>query len=180
VALKVILEVPVADGVPVISPVFASAVNPCGRPVAPKLVGLLEAVIWYRNATLTVACASKELVMTGGKGGSAWAAKVAGASGETVAVTWTGPGDVPSVRVICAAPLESVNDVTALSAAGPDETFQETNWASTGTPACPVTCTTNGFGSAEPCGGVLAITAQQDHPNRGIWRQFANQAIVRL
>ena len=46
VALMVAANVPLALGVPEISPVDALTPNPGGRPIAPKLVGLLLAVIW--------------------------------------------------------------------------------------------------------------------------------------
>jgi hypothetical protein len=45
VALILTLEVPVAEGVPVIAPVDVFTLSPEGSPVAPKLVGLLLAVI---------------------------------------------------------------------------------------------------------------------------------------
>lgn len=46
VAPIVTLEVPVAVGVPVIRPVVVLTDRPAGRPVALKLVGVLDAVIW--------------------------------------------------------------------------------------------------------------------------------------
>jgi hypothetical protein len=46
VALNVTGEVPAVVGVPEIKPVAVLTDNPAGRPVAPKLVGLLVAVIW--------------------------------------------------------------------------------------------------------------------------------------
>jgi hypothetical protein len=46
VALSVIVETPPAVGVPEIRPVVVFTVRPAGSPVAPKLVGLLLAVIW--------------------------------------------------------------------------------------------------------------------------------------
>jgi hypothetical protein len=46
VALKLMLEVPAADGVPEMSPVTVLIESPAGKPVALKLVGLLVAVIW--------------------------------------------------------------------------------------------------------------------------------------
>jgi hypothetical protein len=46
VALSVIVETPPLFGVPEISPVVVLTVRPAGRPVAPKLVGELLAVIW--------------------------------------------------------------------------------------------------------------------------------------
>ena len=45
VALKVTVEVPVAVGVPEITPVLLLTDSPAGNPVAPKLVGLFVAVI---------------------------------------------------------------------------------------------------------------------------------------
>jgi hypothetical protein len=45
VALSVIVETPPAVGVPEIKPVAVFTVRPAGRPVAPKLVGVLLAVI---------------------------------------------------------------------------------------------------------------------------------------
>lgn len=45
VALIVTLYVPAVVGVPEISPVLVFTVKPAGNPVAPKLVGLLVAVI---------------------------------------------------------------------------------------------------------------------------------------
>jgi hypothetical protein len=45
VALSVIVETPAAAGVPEIRPVAVFTVRPAGRPVAPKLVGELLAVI---------------------------------------------------------------------------------------------------------------------------------------
>ena len=44
-ALMVAFAVPAAVGVPEISPVLVLTLNPEGRPAAPKLVGLLLAVI---------------------------------------------------------------------------------------------------------------------------------------
>src|SRR5687768_10858120 len=46
VALIVALKVPLTVGVPEITPVVVLTERPGGRPVAPKLVGLLVAVIW--------------------------------------------------------------------------------------------------------------------------------------
>jgi hypothetical protein len=46
VALSVIVETPAAVGVPEIRPVVVFTVRPAGSPVAPKLVGVLLAVIW--------------------------------------------------------------------------------------------------------------------------------------
>jgi hypothetical protein len=45
VAFRVTVEIPVALGVPEITPVAVLTDNPAGNPVAPKLVGVLEAVI---------------------------------------------------------------------------------------------------------------------------------------
>ena len=45
VALSVTVEVPAVVGVPEINPVAVLTETPAGRPVAPKLVGELEAVI---------------------------------------------------------------------------------------------------------------------------------------
>ena len=44
VAVIVMLDVPVAVGVPVIAPAIVSMLSPAGSPRAPKLVGLLVAV----------------------------------------------------------------------------------------------------------------------------------------
>jgi hypothetical protein len=46
VALIVALVVPVAEGVPEITPLLVFTVRPAGKPDALKLVGLFEAVIW--------------------------------------------------------------------------------------------------------------------------------------
>ena len=45
-ALMVTAKVPLAEGVPEISPVDESKPRPVGRPPAPKLAGLLLATIW--------------------------------------------------------------------------------------------------------------------------------------
>jgi hypothetical protein len=45
-ALIVALVVPVDVGEPVIAPVLVFTLKPPGRPLAPKLAGLLLAVIW--------------------------------------------------------------------------------------------------------------------------------------
>ena len=45
-ALIVTLVVPVALGVPLITPVLVFTLSPPGNPVAPKLVGLLLPAIW--------------------------------------------------------------------------------------------------------------------------------------
>ena len=50
----VTLNVPETVGVPEIIPVVVFMVKPAGNPVAPKLVGLLVAVIWYEYGTPTV------------------------------------------------------------------------------------------------------------------------------
>lgn len=64
-AVKVTDDVPGVVGVPEISPVAVLIDNPVGKPVAPKTVGLLEAVIWYENELPTVPFAVLELVITG-------------------------------------------------------------------------------------------------------------------
>ena len=46
VALRDMVEVPVPVGVPEIKPLVVLTESPAGRPVAPKLVGVLVAVIW--------------------------------------------------------------------------------------------------------------------------------------
>ena len=45
VALRVTVEVPAEVGVPEINPLVVLADKPAGKPVAPKLVGLLVAVV---------------------------------------------------------------------------------------------------------------------------------------
>ena len=45
-ALIVTLVVPVALGVPLITPVLVLTLNPAGNPVAPNLVGLFVPAIW--------------------------------------------------------------------------------------------------------------------------------------
>ena len=45
VALRAIMNVPAAVGVPEMTPVVALSAKPVGKPVAPKLVGLFKAVI---------------------------------------------------------------------------------------------------------------------------------------
>ena len=45
IALRATENIPVTVGVPSISPVTVSTVNPAGRPIASKLVGELVAVI---------------------------------------------------------------------------------------------------------------------------------------
>src|SRR5690242_16633139 len=66
VALKIMVETPVAMGVPEIRPVAVFTPRPAGNPDAPKLVGKLAAVIWYENALPIVALAVPLLVITGG------------------------------------------------------------------------------------------------------------------
>src|SRR5437667_10157520 len=68
VALRVSVEVPAVVGVPEMSPVVALIVRPAGSPLAPKLVGLLVAVIWFGRATRSGTVAVPGLVMTGGDG----------------------------------------------------------------------------------------------------------------
>ena len=51
VAASVTVVVPMAVGVPEISPVGALAERPAGRPMTRKLVGEFVATIWYENAT---------------------------------------------------------------------------------------------------------------------------------
>jgi hypothetical protein len=63
------LELPEAAGVPEIRPFDVLTDNPEGRPVALKLVGLLEATIWYENAEPTLPEAESALVITGAGGG---------------------------------------------------------------------------------------------------------------
>jgi hypothetical protein len=46
VALRETVEVAAVVGVPEIRPVVVLIDSPAGNPVAPKLVGVLEAVIW--------------------------------------------------------------------------------------------------------------------------------------
>jgi hypothetical protein len=65
VALNVTVEVPAAVGVPEINPLVLLTDNPPGNPVAPKLVGVFVAVIWYENAVPTVPLAVVALVITG-------------------------------------------------------------------------------------------------------------------
>ncbi len=52
-------------GVPVIAPVLVFTFSPEGNPLAPKLVGLLVAVMVYENATPCLPLAVRELLMTG-------------------------------------------------------------------------------------------------------------------
>jgi hypothetical protein len=68
VALNETVEVPATVGVPVIAPVLVFTLNPTGKPVALKLVGLLLAVILYVNATPVAPLAVVGLVITGGGG----------------------------------------------------------------------------------------------------------------
>src|SRR2546422_3159438 len=65
VALRVTVEAPAVVGVPEMRPVVALSARPAGNPVAPKLVGLLVAVIGELNATPTWPVAVPALVMTG-------------------------------------------------------------------------------------------------------------------
>jgi hypothetical protein len=65
-ALRLTFDVPAAVGVPEITPVVALTVRPAGKPDAPKLVGELEAVIWYEKGVPTVPLALGLLVITGG------------------------------------------------------------------------------------------------------------------
>jgi len=65
VALTVTLKFPFVVGVPDIAPVPVFTVSPEGNPLAPKLVGLLLAVMVYGNATPCLPLAVRELVMTG-------------------------------------------------------------------------------------------------------------------
>ncbi len=46
VAVIVTAALPAAVGVPLICPVAVFTASPAGNPVAPKLVGLFDAVIW--------------------------------------------------------------------------------------------------------------------------------------
>lgn len=68
-AVKVMVEVPADCGVPEIEPLAVLIINPAGRPVALKLVGLLVAVIVYENALPTVPVALAGLLITGAGGG---------------------------------------------------------------------------------------------------------------
>ena len=45
VAVIVAMKVPVTDGMPLITPVLVLTASPAGKPLAPKLVGELVAVI---------------------------------------------------------------------------------------------------------------------------------------
>ena len=45
VAVIFAVKVPVTDGVPLITPVLVVTASPAGKPLAPKLVGVLVAVI---------------------------------------------------------------------------------------------------------------------------------------
>jgi hypothetical protein len=66
VALNVTVDVlPGPVGVPEITPVAVFTVKPAGNPVAPKLTGVLVAVIWYEKAVPTVPPAVLGLVITG-------------------------------------------------------------------------------------------------------------------
>ena len=64
-ALMVAVNVPLTVGVPEISPVDALTPKPGGRLAAPKLVGLLMAVIWNVKPTPSVPVAIEVLLITG-------------------------------------------------------------------------------------------------------------------
>jgi hypothetical protein len=64
-ALSVTGVVPVELRVPEINPVAVLIDNPAGKPVAPKLVGLLVAVIWYVSELPTVPLTEFGLVIAG-------------------------------------------------------------------------------------------------------------------
>jgi hypothetical protein len=61
-------NVPVAPGVPVITPVVVFIENPAGNPTALKEVGEFIAVIAYEKGTPTKAEAFKSLVIIGAEG----------------------------------------------------------------------------------------------------------------
>ena len=65
VAVRVTVLVVAAVGVPLMTPVDGSMVRPGGSPVAPKLVGVPEAVTVNVKAVPTVPLAVAELVITG-------------------------------------------------------------------------------------------------------------------
>ena len=65
VALRATEEPPAALGVPVMAPEPVLTLNPAGRPVALKLVGLFVAVILYVYAVPLMPLSVKVLVMTG-------------------------------------------------------------------------------------------------------------------
>ena len=69
-ALSVTFDVPVVCGVPEITPVMVLTARPAGRPEAPKLVGLLVAMIAYVKLEPTTPLALVVLVMTGAGGGA--------------------------------------------------------------------------------------------------------------
>ena len=65
VAFTVVVNVPTAVGEPEISPVAVLIESPGGKPVALKLIGVLDAIIWKLNATPTVPLAAVPLEITG-------------------------------------------------------------------------------------------------------------------
>ena len=65
VAVMVTAVEPRLVGVPLITPVVVFRLKPAGNPVAPKLVGVLVAVIVYENDTSITPLAPVALVMTG-------------------------------------------------------------------------------------------------------------------
>ena len=65
VAVIVTFEVPADAGVPEMRPVAVFTERPDGKPAAPKLVGLFDAVIVYENGLPAVAEAERALVITG-------------------------------------------------------------------------------------------------------------------
>ena len=68
VAVMVALKVPAADGVPEMMPLLTLTVSPAGKPVAPKLVGELVAVIEWVNDEPATPLAVVGLVMAGAGG----------------------------------------------------------------------------------------------------------------
>jgi len=64
-AETVAMKVPFSVGVPVITPVAVSMLNPFGNPVAEKRFGLLSAVTWKLRGFPLMATISGLLVMTG-------------------------------------------------------------------------------------------------------------------
>ncbi len=64
-------------GVPEMRPLEVLTESPGGRAVAPKVVGLLVAVIWYVNAVPTTPVAEVALLMAGAVGGVAVTVNVA-------------------------------------------------------------------------------------------------------
>ncbi len=85
VALKVTVDVPELVGVPEINP-LASIDKPAGKPVAPKLVGELVAVIRFKNALPTVPLALVALVITGGAGTTLVALVITSGAATTVRI----------------------------------------------------------------------------------------------